>query len=153
MGSIFQYHDKLDILARFIGIGIFVIENINHIKNFESEVTFMVFPALSFLPRSVCSIVHMFTITLGLGGSVAFLFSGYEKYRGLTGVSLKALLIFMLIITWNWWLRRNGEFPWNVVDPSDRRNRTIHCLKNATIFGLLLMIHRSATRNQSTKRL
>ncbi len=151
MASFFLYHNKYDILARFLGVGIFAIENYNHLIGFESEVANIVSPALAPLPKPLCSIVHMITIGLGLGGSIMFMLAGLKRFSSFMSHSLKALLVFMVIITWNWWFRRNGEFIWNVADPLDYRNRTIHCLKNLSIFGLLLMNYR-VTRSPPTKR-
>jgi hypothetical protein len=140
MSSVFEYRGFFDVMSRFLGVGIFAIENYNHLVNFESEVQNMVIPALSPMPPVVCSIVHGLTIFLGLGGSLCFLLSGLKSFRKLARPGLRSLLLFMLIITWNWWFRRNGEYLWEVQDPIDKRNRVIHCLKNASIFGLLSTI-------------
>ena len=138
------YRDVYDMLVRFLGVGIFAIENFNHIIGFHSEVSTVVSPALSPLPESLCSIVHIVTIGLGLTGSLMFMLSGFKRFQVLVIPSLRALLIFMIIITWNWWFRRAGEFIWDVVDSADRRNRIVHCLKNTSIFGLLSMIYRGS---------
>ena len=141
--DMFIYQTASDVLARFLGVGIFAIENYNHMLNFQTEVTNMVMPALSPVPESACSIIHACTVSLGLGGSVMFMLSGFGPFKKFANPSLKALLVFMVVITWNWWLHRQGVFLWEVADENDRRNRLIHCLKNASIFGLLLVIYQS----------
>jgi len=148
MSSTFCYNDGYDLVARLLGIGIFAIENYTHMMSFHSEIMRIVSPALSPLPESVSSIVHAITIGLGLGGSLIFMISGLRPFKSYSGISLKALLVFMLLITWSWWFRRNGKFLWEVTDSIDRRNRTIHCLKNASIFGLLLMIYRESSKDR-----
>jgi 1,4-dihydroxy-2-naphthoate octaprenyltransferase len=55
-------------------------------------------------------------------------------------------MVFMVVITWNWWFHRFGDFPWDNID--DRRNRLIHIFKNCSLFGLFLTLHRFVSRQQ-----
>ena len=132
------YRNGTDFISRLMAVGIFTIENYNHIGNFKEEVETLVGPAWS--PVPIPSMIHAITIFLGFVGSVLFIASGFRKWNRHANLSLLMLCVFMIIITWTWWFRRFGVFVWEVEDEIDRRNRIIHCLKNMSIFGLLLTI-------------
>jgi uncharacterized membrane protein YphA (DoxX/SURF4 family) len=66
-----RYKSALDVTARIMGVGIFVLENYNHMMNFNTEVSALVHPAIHPLPRWVAEALHVSTITLGLAGSVS----------------------------------------------------------------------------------
>ena len=59
-----------DVFIRIIAVGIFVIENINHSLNFESEVNSLVAPALAPIPIFLAYVVHGITVVLGILGSI-----------------------------------------------------------------------------------
>lgn len=126
-----------EIVGKALAAGIFVVENLNHLAGFAGEVKSLVIPAIHPIPAQAAFLLHALTISLGLAGSTAFIFSDSKSSRFRTGARL--LAIFMIIITWNWWFRRFGTFVWQVEDLAERRMRTIHCLKNMSIFGFLLL--------------
>ena len=121
-------------LLRVIAVGIFVIENINHFLNFEDEVTSLVVPAVTEVVP-IAMVVHAVTICLGISGSLIFLFASKRHLR----IATSLLALFMCLITWTWWFRRHGVFVWEVSDIVDRKNRMIHCLKNASLFGFITL--------------
>ena len=150
----FQYSHWSEVLFRTLAVGIFLYENMNHVMSFEEEVRSLVIPALRPLPTSVAYLVHAGTVGLGLTGSLMFLVSGYRSKASTDVLRASRLLsIFMVAITWNWWFRRYGEFIWDVVDGQDRRMRTIHCLKNICIFGLILTLGSLASKEGRNKRI
>merc|ERR1719235_21190 len=62
------------------------------------------------------------------------------------------MLVFMGTITWTWWINRQGVPYWEV-DPlpfwdarcsAEKRNRTVHILKNISIVGALTMLQQMA---------
>lgn len=65
------YKSPLDVIARVLGVGIFVIENYNHFVHFETEIVNLVHPALEPLPIGVAKAVHAATIVLGMTGSIS----------------------------------------------------------------------------------
>lgn len=69
--DVLKYKSVGDFLVRSLGVGIFVIENYNHLMYFDSEVSKLVAPAIRPLPRSLANILHAITITLGLTGSLS----------------------------------------------------------------------------------
>lgn len=141
----------MELAARLCAAGIFVLENLNHINGFKDEVDKLVAPALSPLPPSAAYALHAVTIGLGLIGSVAFL-SGHRRF---SKSSLQVLAVFMVVITWSWWFRRFGIYIWDVVSDEERRMRTIHCLKNLSIFGFILVLShrtRGVTSQKSTRK-
>lgn len=71
MADILKYRSWTDVVARVMGVGIFVIENYNHLANFDMEVSQLVQPAVNPLPVSAAKILHAVTITLGLSGSMS----------------------------------------------------------------------------------
>ena len=58
------------ITIRILAVGIFVIENINHIVNFKGEVNEIVRYAIDPLPLWLAYALHGCTIVLGLTGSI-----------------------------------------------------------------------------------
>jgi type IV secretory pathway TrbD component len=134
------------VVSRILAVGIFVGENVNHVVNFEQEVATLVHPALQPLPTEIAMGVHALTICLGIVGSVLLLISERRQV-----VASRILSVFMILITWNWWLRRFGVFVWDVPEVDERRMRTIHCLKNLSIFGFLLMLSRKGNVTRSRK--
>jgi uncharacterized membrane protein YphA (DoxX/SURF4 family) len=137
----FEYRNISDFIVRVLAVGIFAVENHTHLLHFSHEVDTFVTPAISPLPHA--SIVHAITIFLGQTGSLLFIASGFRRMHSKARISLSMLITFMVIITWNWWFRRFGKFIWEIEDPAERRNRTIHCLKNLSIFGLLLVVRKA----------
>ena len=142
-----------DAIPRFLAVGIFLIENFNHIMYFSDEVQSLVGPAISPLPTSLAYFMHAVTVALGLTGSTLFLMSGFKK-SGSTSFVLGVwlLALFMILITWNWWFRRYGQFVWEVADDQDRKMRIIHCLKNLSIFGFLLTCNALVSKRSKSKR-
>ena len=62
------------------------------------------------------------------------------------------MLVFMATITWTWWINRQGVVYWHL-DPvpfwdvncsAEKRNRTVHILKNISIVGALTMLQQMA---------
>ena len=62
------------------------------------------------------------------------------------------MLVFMATITWTWWINRQGTLYWNL-DPHpfwdircspEKRNRTVHILKNVSIVGALTILQQLA---------
>ena len=62
------------------------------------------------------------------------------------------MLVFMGTITWTWWINRQGVLYWNL-DPvpfwdvncsAEKRNRTVHILKNVSIVGALTIFQQMA---------
>lgn len=134
----FDSQELFGFLARLLAVGIFLVENVNHCFDFSKEVHEMVHPAIAPLPISLAYGVHFTTICLGLVGSSLFLSAKVGSKQFLSSVI--ALSVFMMLITWNWWIRRFGQFVWDIEDPRERKMRTIHCLKNLSIFGFLLTV-------------
>ena len=62
------------------------------------------------------------------------------------------MLVFMTTITWTWWINRQGTlywdldpFPfWDVRCSAEKRNRTVHILKNFSIVGALTILQQLA---------
>jgi len=62
------------------------------------------------------------------------------------------MLVFMSTITWTWWINRQGvpywsmdPYPfWDVRCSADKRNRTVHILKNISIVGALTIFQQIA---------
>ena len=135
------------VFVRALAVGIFVVENINHLLNFKQEVATLVHPAIQPLSIDIAMGVHALTICLGIVGSVLFIASERMQW-----IAARILSVFMVLITWNWWLRRFGVFVWDVPEADDRRMRTIHCLKNLSIFGFLLMLSQTDNVSRSSKK-
>ena len=138
-----------EFIGRLAAVGIFVLENLNHLMNFHREVETLVSPAISPLPVWIATGIHAVTIGLGISGSVTFLYNFRQRTANRDRLGASILCLFMLFITWSWWLRRLGVFVWDVSDPDEKRQRTIHCLKNISILGFLLLI---ALRNSEQSR-
>ncbi|CAJ1440804.1 unnamed protein product [Effrenium voratum] len=142
-----------DLLARFAFVGIFIVENVLHAVHFEFEVDNMVLPAVAPLPREFAVSLHLVHIIFGLFGAVFVLVSGFDTagHTALTkGTSM--MLVFMGTITWTWWINRQGvlywhldEYPfWDTRCSADKRNRTVHILKNISIVGALTIYQQLA---------
>ena len=65
------------------------------------------------------------------------------------------MLVFMATITWTWWINRQGTLYWNL-DPHpfwdircspEKRNRTVHILKNVSIVGALTILQQLANHH------
>jgi len=151
--SLLKARDVKDVLARCCFVGIFVVENCLHGWNFESEVSAMVAPALAPLPREVAVCLHIVHVVLGLLGAVFVIISGFDT-AGRTALTkgTSMMLVFMGTITWTWWINRTGIPYWSL-DPYpfwdnrcsfEKRNRTVHILKNISIIGALTMFQRVA---------
>ena len=68
------------------------------------------------------------------------------------GAGTSMMLVFMATITWTWWINRQGVLYWDL-DPvpfwdvkcsAEKRNRTVHILKNISIIGALTMLQQMA---------
>jgi hypothetical protein len=142
-----------EFVGRLAAVGIFIIENVSHIMNFHLEVETLVSPATSPLPSWFAVGLHAITVALGLSGSLMFLGNFFWRETARERLGAAILCIFMLLITWSWWLRRFGVFVWDVSDPNEKRQRTIHCLKNISILGFLVLqsISSSKSRNKLHK--
>lgn len=148
--SVFKCRHPMDWVARCCFVGIFVVENVLHFLNFEAEMEQMVAPAVRPLPRQVGVGLHVMHIVLGLLGAGFVLVSGFDS-AGRTALrkGSKLMMIFMITITWTWWLNRGGTF-YTSVDTStaagqaEKRNRLVHVLKNVSIFGALNLVQRLA---------
>lgn len=151
--SLLKARDLKDVLARVAFVGIFVTENLLHSIHFEAEVDGMVAPALAPLPREVAVCLHLMHIILGLFGAIFVIISGFDT-AGRTALTkgTSMMLVFMGTITWTWWINRQG-IPYWQLDPhpfwdvrcsAEKRNRTVHILKNVAIIGALVVIQRIA---------
>lgn len=151
--SLLKARDLKDVLARVAFVGIFVTENILHSVHFEAEVNGMVAPALAPLPREVAVCLHLMHIILGLFGATFVIISGFDT-AGRTALTkgTSMMLVFMGTITWTWWINRQGipywqldPYPfWDVRCSAEKRNRTVHILKNISIIGALVVVQRIA---------
>jgi hypothetical protein len=143
----------MDVTTRAIAAGIFVFENINHISAFENEVRTIVIPAINPIPPVVGYGIHALTIVLGLVGALMFILSGTSLVPSkFERTSLRMLALFMVLITWTWWLRRSGTFFWDIVDNDERRMRIIHCLKNLSIYGFIVNLIQRGKSTATPKR-
>jgi hypothetical protein len=68
------------------------------------------------------------------------------------------MLVFMATITWTWWINRQGTLYWNL-DPHpfwdircspEKRNRTVHILKNVSIVGALTILQLAKYESQAS---
>mmetsp|Transcript_64603 Transcript_64603/g.140625 ORF Transcript_64603/g.140625 Transcript_64603/m.140625 type:complete len:529 (+) Transcript_64603:45-1631(+) len=142
-----------DFLARACFVGIFVTENILHATYFDIEIETMVQPALAPLPREAAVCLHLVHIIFGLFGAVFILVSGFDT-AGRTALTkgTSMMLVFMSTITWTWWINRHGipywtldPYPfWDVRCSAEKRNRTVHILKNISIVGALTILQQMA---------
>jgi hypothetical protein len=82
-----------EIVGKALAAGIFVVENLNHLAGFAGEVKSLVIPAIHPIPAQAAFLLHALTISLGLAGSTAFIFSDSKSSRFRTGARL--LAIFM----------------------------------------------------------
>lgn len=151
--SLLQARTPKDFLARLCFVGIFITENMLHAAYFELEVDTMVAPALAPLPREAAVCLHMVHIVFGLFGAAFILISGFDT-AGRTALTkgTSMMLVFMSTITWTWWINRQGVPYWRL-DPvpfwdarcsPEKRNRTVHILKNISIVGALTMFQQMA---------
>ncbi|CAE7859385.1 ubiad1 [Symbiodinium sp. KB8] len=153
LASLLRNRSIKDFLARLGFVGIFVTENIMHAIHFEFEVDHMVSPAVAPLPREFAVSLHLVHIIFGLFGAVFVLISGFDT-AGRTALTkgTSMMLVFMGTITWTWWINRQGVLYWNL-DPvpfwdvncsAEKRNRTVHILKNVSIVGALTIFQQMA---------
>jgi len=151
--SLLKARTAKDVFARFCFVGIFITENILHSVHFEAEIDAMVAPALAPLPREAAVCLHMVHIVFGLFGAIFIILSGLDT-AGRTALTkgTSMMLVFMGTITWTWWINRQGVLYWNL-DPypfwdvrcsAEKRNRTVHILKNISIIGALTMFQQMA---------
>jgi len=151
--SLLKARGAKDFLARTCFVGIFITENLLHSYYFEMEVDGMVAPAIAPLPREVAVCLHLVHIVFGLFGAVFVLLSGLDT-AGRTALTkgTSMMLVFMCTITWTWWINRQGVPYWQL-DPypfwdarcsAEKRNRTVHILKNVAIVGALTMLQQMA---------
>lgn len=157
--SLLRAQSAKDFLARACFVGIFVTENLLHAYHFELEVDSMVAPALAPLPREAAVALHIVHIVFGLFGAVFILLSGLDT-AGRTALTkgTSMMLVFMGTITWTWWINRQGVPYWEL-DPhpfwdtrcsAEKRNRTVHILKNISIVGALTMLQQLAKYEKET---
>ena len=125
-----------DFLARLAFVGIFVVENLHHVGNFEDEVRNLVIPAVG-LPMFYSSLYHVLSISLGLIGSITFLLGSIIGDAVIIRRSIDALLVFISMITFVWWIKRDGLWLW---DSTDYKQRQIHVMKNIAIAGGLATV-------------
>eukprot|EP00933_Yihiella_yeosuensis_P048172 TRINITY_DN4421_c0_g1_i1.p1 TRINITY_DN4421_c0_g1~~TRINITY_DN4421_c0_g1_i1.p1 ORF type:complete len:516 (+),score=74.30 TRINITY_DN4421_c0_g1_i1:75-1622(+) len=155
--SLLKAKTPKDFLARFCFVGIFVTENILHAIHFDAEIDGMVAPAVAPLPRDAAVCLHLVHIIFGLFGAIFVLVSGFDT-AGRTALTkgTSMMLVFMSTITWTWWINRQGipyweldPYPfWDVRCSADKRNRTVHILKNISIVGALTMLQQMAKYEQ-----
>ncbi|CAK9013081.1 unnamed protein product [Durusdinium trenchii] len=142
-----------DFLARLAFVGIFIVENVLHAIHFEFEVDNMVIPAVKPLPYEFAVSLHLVHIIFGLFGALFVLVSGFDT-AGRTALTkgTSMMLVFMGTITWTWWINRQGVLYWDL-DPypfwdiqcsAEKRNRTVHILKNISIVGALTILQQLA---------
>jgi len=149
-----------DFLARACFVGIFVTENMLHSTYFELEVDTMVHPALAPLPREVAVAVHLVLIVFGFFGAIFVLLSSFDT-AGRTALTkgTSMMLVFMGIITWTWWINRHGmpywqldPYPfWDIRCSAEKKNRTVHILKNISIIGALTIFQQMAKYEQDAQ--
>eukprot|EP00435_Cladocopium_sp_Y103_P010435 s1175_g2.t1 len=151
--SLLRNRAAKDFLARFAFVGIFIVENVLHAIHFEFEVDNMVLPAVAPLPYEFAVSLHLVHIIFGLFGAIFVLVSGFDT-AGRTALTkgTSMMLVFMATITWTWWINRQGTLYWNL-DPHpfwdircspEKRNRTVHILKNFSIVGALTILQQLA---------
>jgi len=155
--SLLRARTAKDFMARCFFVGIFITENIMHAIHFEAEVEAMVEPAIRPLPREVAVCLHIVHIVFGLFGASFVLISGFDT-AGRTALTkgTSMMLVFMSTITWTWWINRQGTpywqldpYPfWDVQCSPEKRNRTVHILKNISIVGALTMLQQMAKYEQ-----
>ena len=131
-----EFRSWSDFLARLALSGIFIYENISHLSNLSVEVDSLVSPALCF-SRELCLLIHGILVSVGLLSSAGILLSGVAGSSKLLRYSTISLLVFLGYASFVWWVRRGGEWIWS--EPSDRRTREIHLMKNAAIAGGLYL--------------
>eukprot|EP00929_Paragymnodinium_shiwhaense_P086306 TRINITY_DN46824_c0_g1_i1.p1 TRINITY_DN46824_c0_g1~~TRINITY_DN46824_c0_g1_i1.p1 ORF type:complete len:523 (-),score=101.57 TRINITY_DN46824_c0_g1_i1:350-1918(-) len=157
--SLLKAASPAEMLARFGFVGIFVVENLLHAFYFEIEVDNMVAPALAPLPREVAVCLHVMHIVFGLFGAVFVLVSSFDTAgRTVLTKGTSMMLVFMCTITWTWWINRQGvpywkldEYPfWDLRCSAEKRNRTVHILKNVSILGALTMVQQMAKREMAS---
>lgn len=151
--SVLKARTPMDFMARLFFVGIFVIENGLHAWFFDAEIETLVAPALRPLPRELAVCLHVVHIIFGMCGAIFVILSGFDT-AGRTALTkgTSMMLVFMGMVTWTWWINRNG-IPYWEMDPypfwdarcsPDKRNRTVHILKNISIVGALTILQRVA---------
>ena len=158
--SLLKNRSTKDFLARFAFVGIFMVENILHAIHFEFELDTMVMPAVAPLPYEFGVCLHLVHIIFGLFGAAFVLVSGFDT-AGRTALTkgTSMMLVFMTTITWTWWINRQGtlywdlnHFPfWDVRCSAEKRNRTVHILKNFSIVGALTILQQLAKYESQDK--
>merc|ERR1719316_276957 len=105
----------------------------------------MVQPAIAPLPREIGVALHSLHIILGACGAAFVIVSGFDT-GGRTALvkGSKMMIVFMITITWTWWVNRGGVPLWTMPEGPEKRNRIIHILKNISIFGALNMMQQIA---------
>jgi len=121
--------------------------------NFKTEIEKLVAPALVPLPREIAVCLHIVHIVFGLFGAAFVIVSGFDT-AGRTALTkgTSMMLVFMGSITWTWWINRQGipywemnPYPfWDSRCSDEKRNRTVHILKNLSIVGALIMLQQFA---------
>ena len=156
VNSVLRFRTPWDFVASLAFVGIFIVENILHAMDFEFEVNNMVMPAVDPLPYEFAVSLHMVHMIFGLCGAALVLMSGFHSAgrRALPrGTSM--MLVFMVTITWTWWINRQGTLYWDL-DPYwfwdkrcsfEKRNRTVHIFKNLSIAGAFYILQQLA-RNE-----
>lgn len=61
------------------------------------------------------------------------------------------MMIFMVTITWTWWVNRNGILITDMESGPEKRNRIIHILKNISIFGGLNLVQNMARYDEGNE--
>ena len=91
-------------------------------------------------------------IVLGLLGASFVLVSGFDS-AGRTALKKGAsmMMIFMVTITWTWWINRNGILITDMESGPEKRNRIIHILKNISIFGGLNLVQNMARYDENNE--
>lgn len=120
---------------------------------FELEIDGMVAPAIAPLPREVAVCLHAVHVIFGLFGAVFVLVSGFDT-AGRTALTkgTSMMIVFMSTITWTWWINRGGVpywtmdeyWFWEIGCSAEKRNRTVHILKNISIVGALTIFQQMA---------
>mmetsp|Transcript_22012 Transcript_22012/g.48095 ORF Transcript_22012/g.48095 Transcript_22012/m.48095 type:complete len:526 (+) Transcript_22012:119-1696(+) len=149
-----------DVLARVALVGYFFFEALQHMLFFEEEIQTMVIPALSPLPREAAVALQSTLVIFGLCGSIVFVTSAFDfGGRNMLTMSTSWMLVYLAAATWVWWINREGvpywsldAYPfWDVRCSAEKRNRTVHILKNLSIMGSLKMYQYMAIQEMEEK--
>jgi len=126
---------SLDFVGRLALVGIFLVENVSHVINFTSEVDALVSPALG--SAEMAKVYHFLSVFLGLVGSAGFILGSIANNSNLLRVSRNMLLAFLLLISFVWWVKRDGVWFW---EAADWKVRQIHLMKNMSIAGGIVSV-------------